>query len=161
MKENILGIIFAIICIFFFYSINKSMDYLFKLQAEQKDIMLSDRATIKAVAKQLAIKEQAQLESLKLEKNLEVFGDISCGKCHNSSELALPLRNIELNEAIKIVRFGNERSIAGGMPQYKSINNGKDAWISDSGLKGRLEALYTKEFLSTALDRNYRIIGVQ
>ena len=47
------------------------------------------------------------------------------------------------------------------MPQYKSVNNGKDAWISDSGLKGRLEALYTKEFLSTALDRNYRIIGVQ
>ena len=63
-------------------------------------------------------------------------------------------RKISVSEAINIVRFGSEKSQAGGMPIYKSFNNGKDAFISDSGLKQRLENLYTDDLLRTAVSKD-------
>lgn len=103
-----------------------------------------------AIAKRLDVRDIDRLYELKLAKNLEVLGDISCGECHNASDTALSISKITLNEAIAIVRFGNAKTLQGGMPIYKSFNNGKDPFIADSGLKRRLEVLYTDDFLKTA-----------
>lgn len=107
-----------------------------------------------AIAKRLDVRDIDRLYELKLAKNLEVLGDISCGECHNASDTALPISKITLNEAIAIVRFGNEKTLKGGMPTYKSFNNGKDPFIADSGLKRRLEVLYTDDFLKTAKQKS-------
>lgn len=138
------------ICALLFYFIQSD------ISAQGKDIAMIKteisyiKVDQKALSNRLDVKELDRLYELKLSKNAEVLGDISCGQCHNSSDTALPIRKISMAEAISIVRFGSERSKAGGMPIYKSFNNGKDAFISDSGLKNRLESLYTDELLKTA-----------
>ncbi|WP_158654681.1 hypothetical protein [Helicobacter equorum] len=115
------------------------------IKEQLKDINIANTT----IAKRLDVRDSDRLFELKLAKNTEVLGDISCGQCHNASDTALPISKISVNEAISIVRFGNEKSIQGGMPIYKSFNNGKDPFISDSGLKKRLEVLYTDELLKT------------
>lgn len=132
---------------FSFKDITKDIQEKVTLVKEQiKDI----NSTNTAIAKRLDVRDFDRLFELKLAKNAEVLGDISCGECHNASDTALPISKMSVNEAISIVRFGNEKSIQGGMPIYKSFNNGKDPFISDSGLKKRLESLYTDELLKTA-----------
>ena len=148
------SIVVFIVCIGFFYFIKSDV-------AEVKQDIITINNAIgyvkieqSAISKRLDVRELDKLYELKLSKNAEVLGDISCGKCHNSSDTALPIRKISVSEAINIVRFGSEKSQAGGMPIYKSFNNGKDAFISDSGLKQRLENLYTDDLLRTAVSKD-------
>lgn len=149
MDRLFMAVLVCLLLVFYFSfkDITKDIQEKVTLVKEQiKDI----NSTNTAIAKRLDVRDFDRLFELKLAKNAEVLGDISCGECHNASDTALPISKMSVNEAISIVRFGNEKSIQGGMPIYKSFNNGKDPFISDSGLKKRLESLYTDELLKTA-----------
>lgn len=149
MDRLFMAVLVCLLLVFYFSfkDITKDIQEKVTLVKEQiKDI----NSTNIAIAKRLDVRDFDRLFELKLAKNAEVLGDISCGECHNASDTALPISKMSVNEAISIVRFGNEKSIQGGMPIYKSFNNGKDPFISDSGLKKRLESLYTDELLKTA-----------
>lgn len=150
--------IFGGIALLIFWDIITSISALKILVSKNQTNLEKQAVELKAISDRLDVRENDRLFALKLKRNQEAFSDISCGKCHSQSDTLLPLRDISLNEAIAIVRFGTERSIAGGMPHYKSFNDGKsDAFISDSGLKARLEPLYSPDLLKSApLDKNYK-----
>lgn len=139
------------ICAILFYFIQSDVSALEKRASGFESNLQVIAIEQKALGSRLDVREIDRLYELKLAKNQEMLGDISCGECHISSDTALPIRKISMSEAISIVRFGSEKSKAGGMPLYKSFNNGKDAFITDSGLKNRLEKLYTDELLKTAV----------
>ena len=148
-----IGLVACILCAILFYFIQSSISEEIKeIKAIKQDISYI-KVEQKALNGRLDVKELDKLNELKIAKNEEVLGDISCGSCHNSSDTALPIYKISMQEAISIVRFGNERTKAAGMPIYKSFNNGKDNFIADSGLKNRLGALYTDELLKTAKNK--------
>lgn len=151
MDKLIYAIIIAILGVLYliFSDIVELKNSINVIKEQAKEI----NAAQSSLNKRLDVREIDKLYELKLAKNLEVLGDISCGECHNASDMALPIRKITLNEAIAIVRFGNERTNKLGMPTYKSYNNGKDPFIADSGLKKRLEILYTDELLKTAVNK--------
>lgn len=145
MDRLFMAVLVCLLLVFYF-SFKDIQEKVTLVKEQIKDI----NSTNTAIAKRLDVRDFDRLFELKLAKNAEVLGDISCGECHNASDTALPISKMSVNEAISIVRFGNEKSIQGGMPIYKSFNNGKDPFISDSGLKKRLESLYTDELLKTA-----------
>lgn len=152
-----LSVFLLALCAVVFWFIKSDIDELlsrFKYTNMQVETI---KAYQQALNTRLDVKELDTLYELKLLRNKEMLGDTSCGECHNSSDTALPIRKISLNEAINVVRFGNERSTAMGMPIYKSFNNGKDPFITDSGLKTRLEQLYTDELLKTAVNEKYKV----
>lgn len=150
--------VFGALAAVIFWDIISSISALKVLVARNQENLEKQGVELKAISDKLNVSEQERLYALKAKRNMQAFSDISCGKCHNQTDTLLPLRDISLNEAINIVRFGNERSIAGGMPHYKSFNDGKsESYISDSGLKTRLEQIYTQELLKIApLDKSYR-----
>lgn len=151
LQYIIIGVI-----VFFVYGISKDLSNLSSAFDNLKSIQKTNAIELNLIAQKLDVRDRERKELEKIAKNQELLGDISCGSCHNNN-LALPIRNISLTEAIEIVRVGNERSIAGGMPRYKNINTGRDeAFISDSGLRNRLKDLYIEDFLKIALDKDYK-----
>lgn len=113
----------------------------------------NNQAEFKAIATKIGSDEDEKIRYLKLQANQNVWRETACIQCHNTTELALPINKITINEAIAIVREGNERSLAGGMPKYSARNTrGRDS-ITDSELQMRFQHLYTKEFLSVANEK--------
>lgn len=120
-------------------SVEKNTDTLMKLRAEAQ-----------AIGTQLQSDEKEKVLFYKLQKNQDVWAGTGCAQCHNTLENALPLRKISVSEAIQIVRNGNERTRAAGMPTYTARASRDKNSITDADLKVRLDALYTKEFLDYA-----------
>lgn len=149
--------VFAIaILVFMIYQITSDLSRISNAFDNLKTLQKTNAIELNLIAQRLDVRDRERKELEKISKNQELLGDISCGACHNNA-LSLPIRNISLSEAIEIVRVGNERSIAGGMPRYKNINTGRDeAYISDSGLRNRLKDLYIDDFLKIALDKDYK-----
>lgn len=120
-------------------SVEKNTDTLMKLRAEAQ-----------AIGTQLQADEKEKALFYKLQKNQDVWSGTGCAQCHSTLENALPLRKISVSEAIQIVRNGNERTRAAGMPTYTARASRDKNSITDADLKVRLDALYTKEFLDYA-----------
>lgn len=120
-------------------AINKNTDTLMKLRAEAQ-----------AIGTQLQSDEKEKALFYKLQKNQDVWSGTGCAQCHSTLDNALPLRKISVSEAIQIVRNGNERTRAAGMPTYTARASRDKNSITDADLKVRLDALYTKEFLDYA-----------
>lgn len=120
-------------------SVEKNTDTLMKLRAEAQ-----------AIGTQLQADEKEKALFYKLQKNQDVWAGTGCAQCHSTLENALPLRKISVSEAIQIVRNGNERTRAAGMPTYTARASRDKNSITDADLKVRLDALYTKEFLDYA-----------
>ncbi|KAA8711149.1 hypothetical protein [Helicobacter canis] len=116
-------------------AINKNTDTLMKLRAEAQ-----------AIGTQLQSDEKEKALFYKLQKNQDVWAGTGCAQCHSTLDNALPLRKISVSEAIQIVRNGNERTRAGGMPTYAARASRDKNSITDADLKVRLDTLYTKEF---------------
>lgn len=120
-------------------AINKNTDTLIKLRAEAQ-----------AIGTQLQSDEKEKALFYKLQKNQDVWAGTGCAQCHSTLENALPLRKISVSEAIQIVRNGNERTKAAGMPTYTARASRDRNSITDADLKVRLDSLYTKELLDFA-----------
>ncbi|ETD27321.1 hypothetical protein [Helicobacter canis] len=120
-------------------AINKNTDTLMKLRAEAQ-----------AIGTQLQSDEKEKALFYKLQKNQDVWSGTGCAQCHSTLENSLPIRKISVSEAIQIVRNGNERTRAAGMPTYTARASRDKNSITDADLKVRLDALYTKEFLDYA-----------
>lgn len=120
-------------------AINKNTDTLMKLRAEAQ-----------AIGTQLQSDEKEKALFYKLQKNQDVWAGTGCAQCHSTLDNALPLHKISVSEAIQIVRNGNERTRAAGMPTYTARASRDKNSITDADLKVRLDALYTKEFLDYA-----------
>lgn len=120
-------------------SVEKNTDTLMKLRAEAQ-----------AIGTQLQSDEKEKALFYKLQKNQDVWSGTGCAQCHSTLDNALPLRKISVSEAIQIVRNGNERTRAAGMPTYTAKASRDKNSITDADLKVRLDALYTKEFLDYA-----------
>lgn len=120
-------------------AINKNTDTLMKLRAEAQ-----------AIGTQLQSDEKEKALFYKLQKNQDVWAGTGCAQCHSTLESALPMRKISVSEAIQIVRNGNERTRAAGMPTYNARASRDKNSITDADLKVRLDTLYTKEFLDYA-----------
>lgn len=124
-------------------------------EADKKvaDQVMLLRAEAQAISTKLSADEKEKAMFYKLQKNQDVWNGTGCASCHNTIEMALPIRKIGVAEAIQIVRVGNDRSIAGGMPTYVARATRDRNSITDADLKVRLDALYTKEFLDYAKDK--------
>lgn len=120
-------------------SVEKNTDTLMKLRAEAQ-----------AIGTQLQSDEKEKALFYKLQKNQDVWAGTGCAQCHSTLENSLPIRKISVSEAIQIVRNGNERTRAAGMPTYTARASRDKNSITDADLKVRLDALYTKEFLDYA-----------
>lgn len=120
-------------------AINKNTDTLMKLRAESQ-----------AIGTQLQSDEKEKALFYKLQKNQDVWAGTGCAQCHSTLESALPMRKISVSEAMQIVRNGNERTKAAGMPTYTARASRDKNSITDADLKVRLDTLYTKEFLDYA-----------
>lgn len=143
---------------FMVYNIQNDLDKIEQNHNKYKEILGAQSIELRLIGDKLAVRDKERLLEKKINKNVEVFEGTTCLKCHNQSDTALPIRNIEISEAIEIVRNGTERSQAGQMPRYKSYNDGKsDFYITDSGLKSRFKELYVDEFLQHALSRDYQV----
>lgn len=114
---------------------------------------MNNSAEFKAIATKINADENEKIDFLKLQKNLEVWKETACIQCHNTQELALPINKITITEAISIVRNGNERTRAGGMPTYNNRNTRGKESITDSELQTRMQHLYTKDFLSAVNEK--------
>ena len=120
-------------------SVEKNTDTLMKLRAEAQ-----------AIGTQLQSDEKEKALFYKLQKNQDVWAGTGCAQCHSTLENSLPIRKISVSEATQIVRNGNERTRAAGMPTYTARASRDKNSITDADLKVRLDALYTKEFLDYA-----------
>lgn len=120
-------------------SVEKNTDTLMKLRAEAQ-----------AIGTQLQSDEKEKALFYKLQKNQDVWSGTGCAQCHSTLENSLPIRKISVSEAIQIVRNGNERTRAAGMPTYTARASRDKNSITDADLKVRLDALYTKEFIDYA-----------
>lgn len=114
------------------------------------NLMLENAARIESIFAKISADEDVKFKFLKLQKNLNVWQGTSCINCHNTAELALPITKISIIEAINIVRHGNTRTIAQGMPIYHARPTKGGENISDNELQTKLQSLYTKEFLDRA-----------
>lgn len=122
-------------------------------------VAMSNSAEFKAISTKINIDENDKINFLKLQKNLDVWKETACIQCHNTQELALPINKITITEAISIVRNGNERTRAGGMPTYNNRNTRGKESITDSELQTRMQHLYTKDFLSVANEKKIKMRG--
>lgn len=136
------------------YLVHQDLQQIKDTQVKQLSINENQAVNFQTISKRLDVTEMDRLQEVKLLKNKETLGDLSCGKCHNGDRNALPLTRISIEEAYDIVRNGNENTRNKGMPLYTNINTGKQnkPVISDSVLRSSLEKLYTPELLRTAKD---------
>lgn len=118
--------------------------------ARNKDELMALRGEVNAISKALNANEKDRITFYKLQKNIEVWQGTACLQCHGTIENALPISKITKAEAIEIVRNGTERSKAAGMPLYAARGTRDRNSITDSELKVRFDALYTKELLDYA-----------
>lgn len=118
--------------------------------AKVADQVMLLRAEAQAISSRINTDEKEKALFYKLQKNQDVWSGTGCAQCHSTMELALPIRKISVSEAIQIVRNGNERTRAGGMPTYTARASRDKNSITDADLKVRLDTLYTKEFLDYA-----------
>ena len=117
------------------------------------DQVMHLRAEAQAISTKLSTDEKEKAMFYKLQKNQDVWNGTGCATCHNTIQMALPIRKISVSEAINIVRNGNKTSIAGGMPTYAARATRDRNSITDADLKVRLDALYIKEFLDYAKEK--------
>lgn len=129
---------------------------------EIRDIFQQIKSDISAIGQKIKIDEKEKVLSYKLQKNIELWQGTLCVQCHNTSQMALPITKLTSYEAIDVVRKGNPRSIAGGMPKFnpRPTRNGDDLAISDNDLLIRFNILYTDEFLQYAREAPPKIENV-
>lgn len=116
-------------------------------QKEVKDEMLKNRADMVAIINKIGADEKERMLFYKLQKNQDVWQGTGCAQCHTNLKNALPMSKISISEAMQIVREGNEKTKAAGMPLYSNRLTRDRNSISDADLKVRLDALYIKELL--------------
>lgn len=112
-----------------------------------KDEMFKNRADMGAIITKIGADEKEKALFYKLQKNQDVWQGTGCAQCHSSLQLALPITKITIAEAMQIVREGNKRTRAGGMPTYAARGTRDRNSMTDADLKVRLDALYVKELL--------------
>lgn len=112
-----------------------------------KDEIFKSRADMAAIMTKLGADEKEKALFYKLQKNQDVWQGTGCAQCHTNLQLALPITKITITEAMQIVREGNERTKAGGMPTYSARGTRDRNSMTDADLKVRLDALYVKELL--------------
>lgn len=137
---------FLAVCLICYFTFN-SIEKLENLHAKTGESILRVETEITAIGKKLEIDKQEKLLDFKVKKNIQVFNGTSCVQCHNDRVLSLPINKISLEEAMLIVRNGNEVTKAKGMPTYLNRPTRDRYSITDPDLKVRLEQLYTTEFL--------------
>lgn len=120
------------------------------------NVAINNSSEFKAISTKINVDETDKINFLKLQKNLEVWKETACIQCHNTQELALPINKITMTEAISIVRNGNDRTRAGGMPTFNSRNTRGKGSITDSELQTRFQHLYTKDFLAVANEKKIK-----
>lgn len=151
MKNWNLWYFVSILCLIYFgNSMIKSIKEADSKVADQVTML---RAEAQAIATKLNADEKEKDMFYKLQKNQDIWSGTGCIQCHNTIEMALPIRKISIAEAMQVVRMGNERSIAGGMPQYVARATRDRNSITDADLKVRLDAIYIKEFLDYAKEK--------
>lgn len=141
MFKNFNFWIFAGILVFVYVMNLRYQDINRRFANVEYALMIAD-ADLKAL---FDVSQASQLESeryLRIEKNRRVWQGTGCAKCHVSSDLALPINNISVSDAMYIVRNGTQKSKAGGMPIYSSNVSRDSNSISDADLRVRLEILY-------------------
>ena len=133
--------------IYFGYSMIESVNAAIE---KNTDTLMKLRAEAQAIGTQLQSDEKEKALFYKLQKNQDVWAGTGCAQCHSTLETALPMRKISVSEAMQIVRNGNERTKAAGMPTYTARASRDRNSITDADLKVRLDSLYTKELLDFA-----------
>lgn len=144
----------AIIAVIYFG--NSMIDGIKTNQNKIEDKLLLFSAKADAISVRLDAKEKEVADFYKLQKNQDTWQGTGCVQCHNTLSMSLPINKITIAEAIDVVRNGTEASRAGGMPQYSSRGTRDRHSITDSELKVRLDALYTKELLQYAKEKESR-----
>lgn len=132
---------------------SKMVDDLRAGQKRIEDKLLRFSAKAESITTRLNASQKESADFYKLQKNQDVWEGTACANCHNTLETALPIYKRTIPEAIEIVRFGNDKTKAGGMPTYSSRATRDRNSITDSELKVRLDALYTQELLQYAKDK--------
>ena len=151
MKNWNLWYLVAILSVLYFG--NSMIEKVKEADKKVADQVMLLRAETQAISTKLSTDEKEKSMFYKLQKNQDVWNGTGCATCHNTIQMALPIRKISVSEAINIVRNGNETSIAGGMPTYAARATRDKNSITDADLKVRLDALYIKEFLDYTKER--------
>ena len=140
---------FLSVCAILYFGNGEVKDIIASMSKNKDEITLM-RGELKAISQALNASEKDKMTFYKLQKNNEVWQGTACASCHNTIEMALPINKRSVAEAIEIVRNGTQRSREGGMPLYTPRATRDRNSITDSELKVRFDALYTKELLEYA-----------
>lgn len=145
MKNWNIWFFLAIIAVLYYNNIQT--DKLVSNYESVKSISLESIALSRAIGDKIQYDKKQESLYYKLEKNRKVLDGTGCVNCHARPELALPLHRISVSDAMAIVRKGNERSIAGGMPFYSDRATRDRNSITDADLRVRLDILYSREMI--------------
>lgn len=154
MKNWNLWFLAAILSILYFG--NSMIQSIKEADKKVADQVMLLRAEAQAISTKLSTDEKEKAMFYKLQKNQDVWNGTGCAQCHNTIELSLPMRKISVSEAMQIVRQGNEKTLAAGMPTYTSRASRDKNSITDADLKVRLDALYVKDFLDYAESKSHQ-----